>query len=142
MKEYFSLKQSNQKEIINKIKKHLYKKDEIIFAFVYGSFLYAPSFRDIDIGVYIRNISPEQVFDFEMKLEKFISEIIGIPFDIIEIKVLNFAPLSFLSNVFSRGRLLFSKDKQLLSNLIENASLEAISNEYIAQESLKELIPV
>lgn len=141
MKEYLTLETNKKEAIVQNIKQTLIKETNIIFAFIFGSFLDAPSFRDIDIGIYATEIKEDEVFDCELKLSKEISDACDLPFDIIEVKVLNFAPGHFLNNIFSRGKLLFSKDQQLLSEMIENTSLDALANEHIAYQSLKELVP-
>ncbi len=129
-------------EIIEQIKKTLLKDEGVVFAFIFGSFLDTPSFRDIDIGIYVKDKKKEKFFDKEVELDKKIADACNLPFDIFEIKILNFAPNIFLNNIFSRGELLFGRDDKLLSGLIESSSLEAVANEYVAYQSLKELIPV
>ena len=141
MKEYFSLSKNEKQKINEKIKKSLLEQKEVVFAFVFGSFLNSPSFRDVDIGVYAKNINKEKFFDYELGLSKKISEALNLPFSIIEIKILNFAPSSFLNNIFKNGELLFSKDDQILSDLIEKTSLDALANAHISYQSLKELVP-
>ncbi len=141
MSEYLSLDQNKRQEIKEKAKQILSERKDIIFAFVFGSFLDSPSFRDIDIGVYKDDIKQEEVFDYELNLNQEIAKESGLPSDIIETKVLNFAPNSFLNKIFNHGQLLFCKDHQLLSDMIENTSLDALANEYIAYQSLKELVP-
>ncbi len=142
MGEYLSFKPKKRQEITKKIKQIISKRKEIVFAFVFGSFLDSPSFRDIDIGVYVKDFKKDKIFDYELELSKIIANACNLPFDIIEVKVLNLTPNSFLNNIFSRGKMLFSKNDQFLSNIIENTSLEAVANEYIAYQSLKELVPV
>lgn len=132
---------NKRQEITEKIKKFLSKEEEIVFAFLFGSFLDSPSFKDVDIGVYVDEIRKDEILNYELELSKNLAKECGLSFDTIEVKVLNFAPNSFLNNIFSRGQLLFSKNKELLSDLIENSSLEALANEYIAYQSLKELVP-
>ncbi len=141
MKEYFSLDQKDRQHAIEIIEKTLSKRKDVVFAFLFESFLDSPSFRDIDIGVYVDAVAEKEVFDREVDVARLISKAIGKPLDIIEIKILNFAPKSFLNNIFSRGRLLFSKNGRLLASLVEDTSLEALANEHLARQSLKELIP-
>jgi uncharacterized protein len=141
MKEYFSFNSEKKTKIIKDIKEALLKEESIIFAFVFGSFLDSPSFRDIDIGVFAKGINKGGIFDYELELSKKISDIYGLSPDIFEIKALNFAPYSFLNNIFSRGKLLFSKDDSLLTDMIEETSLEAVANSHISELSLKELVP-
>ena len=142
MKDYLSIPLNKRDEIIAKIKHVLLEEKGIVFAFVFGSFLDAPSFRDIDIGIYANDIKRDYVFDYELDLSKKIADKCDLPFDIFEPKVLNFAPSAFLNNIFKNGKLLFSKNKQLLSKTIENTSLEVIANERIAYQSLRDLVPV
>ncbi|MEW6608093.1 MAG: nucleotidyltransferase domain-containing protein [bacterium] len=140
MNEYLSFKQNQRQKIIEKIKQSLLNKNEIVFAFIFGSFLDGPSFRDIDIGIYLDNIEKGDIFNSELELSEIVAKDSNLLFDIIEIKVLNFAPGYFLNNIFNRGQLLFCKNYQLLTEMIENTSLDTLANEYIAYQSLKELV--
>lgn len=139
--EYLFLDQNKRQEIKEKIKQILFKEKDVVFAFIFGSFLSSSSFRDIDVAVYTHGIKKGDIFDYELKISKEIADGCDLTFDIFEVKVLNFAPNSFLNNIFNRGQLLFSKNYQLLSDIIENTSLDAITNEYIAYQSLRELVP-
>ena len=141
MKEYLSTNKKQRKEIINKIQQTLFKERGVIFAYVYGSFLNSPCFRDVDIGVYLRNVKKKLISDFEIELTQKISKNCDLPFDIIEVRVINFAPYSFINNIIRTGELLFSHDNTKLSALIERVSLKAIANEYLSRQSLKELLP-
>ena len=140
-KEYLSMNQKDRQEITNKIKEVLFADERIVFAYVFGSFLNSPSYRDIDAGIYLDNIARKDVFDGELEISKKISEACELPIDLIDIKILNFAPGHFLNNVFKNGAVLFSKNEKLLSKIIEETSLNAIANEYFAYQSLKELVP-
>lgn len=141
MKEYLNYGDEKRKELIRKIKTLLKNRNDIVFAYIFGSFLNAPSFRDIDIGVYVTEIMKDDVFDYELRLADEISTAANVPFDIIDVRILNYAPDHFLNSIFCSGILLFCKDQQLLSELIENMSLNALANENIANESLQELVP-
>ncbi|MCX7720006.1 MAG: nucleotidyltransferase domain-containing protein [Dictyoglomus thermophilum] len=140
-KEFYSLDEKERKRIIDEIRKILQEEENIIFAYLYGSFLNALSFRDIDIGIYLNKIDEKNIEELELKLIKEISKKINLPFEIIDLRVLNYAKNSFLNNIFRTGLLLFTRDEKFLTDLIETTSLEAISNEYISYLSLKELLP-
>jgi hypothetical protein len=140
MKEYFNVKKHKKEDIIKKIINTLKKERGIIFAYLFGSFLDGLSFRDIDIGIYMEKSSPEKTFDYELGLDLKISKACNLPFDIIDVKVLNFAPQPFLNSIFKGGKLLFYRNEELLSDMIENSSLFALANEYISNQSLRELI--
>lgn len=141
MKEYHSMSSEEKDKIADKIKEILAEKGEVVFAVAYGSFLSSPSFRDIDIGIYLKSVKKEDILSYEAEIAGKIAEACNLPIDIIEITILNFAPVSFLANIFSTGRIVFSRDQKILTDLIEKSSLEAIANECIAAQSLKELIP-
>ncbi|MEW6104692.1 MAG: hypothetical protein AB1630_12920 [bacterium] len=64
MNEYLSFKKKQRLKIIGKIKQVLLNKQEIVFAFIFGSFLDEPSFRDIDIGVYLDKIKQGDIFNY------------------------------------------------------------------------------
>lgn len=141
MKEYYSINPKKREKIAEEIKKILSEKKEVVFAVAFGSFLFAPAFRDIDIGIYFENIEKEDVFEREVDIAGEIAKICNLPIDVIEIKILNFAPDSFMANVFSQGKFIFIRDGKMLADLIEKISLTAIANEYISYQSLKELVP-
>lgn len=142
MKEFFSVSIKKKLEIEEKISGILFREKNVIFSLIYGSFLFSPSFRDIDIGIYISKPEKNQVLELETELSRKIAQAVELPIDAVEVAILNFAPNHFLSNIFSKGKTLFCKDEKLLSDLMENSSLEAIANENAAVQSLKELIPV
>ncbi len=145
MKEFYKMTRYEKEEVIRKITDFLRIQQNMAFVYIFGSFTEAEatSFRDIDIGIFLNpiDIDKNQVFDYECNLAVELSKRISFPPDLLDIKILNFAPNNFLNNIFSRGKLLFSKDDELLVDMIENVSIERLSNEYIINQSLKELIP-
>jgi uncharacterized protein len=90
----------------------------------------------------LKSIKKEDILSRETEIAGKIAGICKLPIDIIEVTILNFAPVSFLADIFSTGKVIFSRDQKTLTDLIEKSSLEAIANEHIAAQSLKELIPV
>lgn len=138
-KEFHILSKKEREKIIKKIKRQLFQRKEIVFAFLYGSFLEDPCFRDIDIGIYLNEKIVERKKFFQYQLN--IIREIEIPSKyLIDIRILNEAPSSFLASVFKRGRLLFSKDDNFLTNLIEKVSLEEIISEPFSRQSFLELV--
>ena len=140
MKEFLSMKKEDKEKLIRRIKDVLSSYKEISFAYIFGSFNDSSTFRDIDIGIYLYNIKREEVFDFEFRVSEKISEAIGVDIEYIDVRVLNFAPYPFLNSIFKDGKLLFARDMDFLTDLIEETSLDAIANEYISEESLRELM--
>lgn len=103
------LLEKDKLEIIKKLKDVLSREKEILFAYIHGSFLSEEKFEDVDIALYleeeaIKNIDPlEKEILLALKLEKVIKKKV-------DIKILNFSPLSFRYNATS-GYLLFSLDE-------------------------------
>ena len=138
-KEFYTLPKKERGKIIKKIRRQLSQRKEIIFAFLYGSFLEDPCFRDIDIGVYLdeKRVKRANFFKYQLRLPGEIK----IPSQyLLDIRILNEAPNSFLASVFSRGYLLFSRDDNFLTNLIEKVSAEEINSEAFLKEVFYELV--
>jgi len=142
MNKFFNLNKKEKDKIIDEIKSILLIDDNIEFSYIFGSFIQDNFFRDIDIGIYLKNINENEVFDYEFKISNEISLKCKIDIELIDVRVLNFAPFPFLVNVFKDGILLFTKDEKFLTDLIEKTSLYAVSNEYISYQSLKELLDI
>jgi predicted nucleotidyltransferase len=105
MMKIYELPLKEREKIKLEIKEALSKKDEILFAYIHGSFIERRPFRDIDIAVYVRE-KPSTFY--EMELEDELTELTGFPVDV---RVLNDAPLTFRFRVIG-GELLFSKDEK------------------------------
>lgn len=144
MKEFYRFTKQEKEILTQKISQFLEKREEISFAYIFGSFLEPEniSFRDIDVAVFLFEpaIKKEKIFDYETELSMELGKFINFSFDKIDIKVFNFAPISFQNNVFSRGNLLFAKNNNLLASLIEKTSQEAVANYDFSMQSFKELI--
>ena len=100
----YSIGEHEKGEITRLIKKFLMGREEVLFAYLHGSFLSGP-FRDIDIAVYIDG---ERDVFYELELEGELEERLGFPVDV---RVLNNAPISFRFKVL-KGELLFSRDEE------------------------------
>jgi len=88
----------------------LSNREEILFAYVYGSCLHG-AFRDIDIGVFLRDGSSgvAEPLRYEMALEQDLEDSTGVPIDV---RVLNAAPLPFAYSVLQTGEVLVSRDEK------------------------------
>jgi predicted nucleotidyltransferase len=115
------------KEKLLKLLKEVLAKDErVIFAYIYGSFVKEQSFRDIDIGIYVKN-SEENPFvissDVKTQLSRiFKKENINSTADHFDVQIINHAPFTFLKQVFKEGILLIDHDPELRTDLIEYVS--------------------
>jgi len=87
------MKKRQKMEILKKIVSMIKDKEEVLFAYVFGSFARKEEFSDIDIAVYIKgNADIKKEFALENEME----EILKIPVDV---RIINNAPISFVYNV-------------------------------------------
>lgn len=105
-----NLPRENRERILNIISEFLRKQDDILFAYVYGSFAEEKPFEDIDIALYFSSHSD---FNRVFGLEEEIGDKVGFSLDM---QSLNEASLSFAFRVISTGKLLFSKDEKVRSD--------------------------
>jgi len=111
---YRKLSDEQKRKLLERLKKRLEDTSEIVFGYVHGGFLERNSFRDLDVAIWIRDSGKAFYYtvDFSAKLEVEM----GVPVDV---QVLNEAPLPFKHYVFTRGRLLLSRDENLRLRLID-----------------------
>ncbi|MCD6384158.1 nucleotidyltransferase domain-containing protein [Candidatus Sumerlaeota bacterium] len=85
-------------------------RDEVIFAYLHGSFLSGEGFNDIDIAVFVdeSHVPREKVLDYEFDLARQLQEVIKFPVDV---RILNYAPLGFRYYATSE-QVLFSRDEE------------------------------
>lgn len=105
----------NKKEVLEKIENVIKSHEEIIFAYIFGSFIENETFNDIDLAIYIdeNNISTKEIF-YEIELSNQVEEIIKIPVDVI---VLN-RTSDFVLYRVSKGILIKNSDDDMRINFI------------------------
>lgn len=111
MKKGYHLSKNEKKELQKIFSDFLRMKENILFAYVHGSFL-KDSFHDIDIAIYLRNRERTKAacVRYELHLEAKLQEQFHFPFDV---RSLFLTPLSFRFSVIKNGDLLFSKDETI-----------------------------
>jgi predicted nucleotidyltransferase len=87
----------------------------VTFAYLYGSFVESQPFHDIDVGVYLENVQADRVTATALDLAQRLSDRAQMPVDV---RILNFAPVSFLYHVL-RGQLVFCRDDAVLAEVME-----------------------
>jgi len=98
---YFQISESDKKIVMERLRYSLEKRPNLLFAYVYGSFVMADKFRDIDIAVYLKQI-PSTPLHVELELETELGNIIKNY--LVDVRILNNAPLSFRYNVIKSGK--------------------------------------
>jgi uncharacterized protein len=116
----------DKEKLLNLLKKVLAEDERVIFAYVYGSFVKEQSFRDIDIGIYVKNFE-ENPFVVSSDLKTQLScetkrENMDFTADQFDVQIINHAPFTFLKRVFKEGILLIDHDPELRTDLVEYVS--------------------
>ncbi len=105
----YTLNDIQKKEIIDELTRLLKEREEIVFAYLHGSFL-THDFRDIDVAIYLKE-DEDVLYEVELGVE--LEKILKFPVDV---RVLNSAPLTFRFKVIKDGLLLFSRDERIRSD--------------------------
>lgn len=124
-------------EIRARLQALLAARDEIDWAYVFGSFLDGPGYHDIDVGVYLRPaLSHEQVFDYEAELSVRLTMTLHTMMDV---HVLNHASIGFQFSVL-QGEVLMARDQDRFSDFIEYIGVEVSEFAYHAERYLQEVL--
>jgi predicted nucleotidyltransferase len=117
-----------KEKVFNLITNILNQDQRVFFAYAYGSFIRERSFRDFDIGIYVRN-PEESPFIISSDIKDQLSHLakkedLNFTADQFDVRVINGAPFTFLRGVFKEGVLLIDHDPDLRTDLIEHVSLK------------------
>lgn len=127
-----------RREIQEVLSRHLEKEEEILFAYVHGSFAEERPFRDIDVAVFVEEakMSREKTLDFEILLALELEKIIKIPIDV---KVINYAPLAF-QYYSTTGTLLMCRDDDLRVDFITRMRSVYFDFKPLSERFLREML--
>jgi predicted nucleotidyltransferase len=116
----------DKEKMLNLLKKALTQDERVVFAYAYGSFVKEQSFRDIDVGIYVKNLEENPFVissDIKTQLSRiFKKENIDLTADQFDIQIINRAPFTFLKRVFKEGILLIDHDPELRTDVVEYVS--------------------
>jgi predicted nucleotidyltransferase len=111
-----TLREEQRRDIVKEITAVVSGEREIVFAFLHGSFLDGSFFRDIDLGIFVKGIESADFWDYEARLCQQIEEALNHLY-VVELKVINKAPLSFCYHVI-KGQILFVRDEGSLTEFM------------------------
>jgi len=109
-------------------------RGEIVFAYLFGSFIEDLPFHDIDMGMYLSEIKEEEATLYSIDLALVLTQALRIPVDV---RVLNFAPVSFLYHVI-RGKLILERDEEVLSRFVEKTIAKYLDLKPLIRRGTKE----
>ncbi|MBO8159724.1 nucleotidyltransferase domain-containing protein [Thermosyntropha sp.] len=93
--------------ILEKINEYLKKQKNIIFAYIFGSFVQGKRYNDIDVAVFLQNKEIEPMSYLELKRE--LADIAGTDVDVV---ILNEASPLLKREVIKNGVLILERDKE------------------------------
>ncbi|PKO21020.1 MAG: hypothetical protein CVU38_17005 [Chloroflexi bacterium HGW-Chloroflexi-1] len=112
-------------------------REEVDFAYLFGSFVDGDAYNDVDIGVYLRPPLPyEEVFEYEMALSTRLTLDLHMAVDA---HVLNDAPMGFQQSAL-RGEPLLVRDEEQLTDFIEYVGYETMQFAHHAETYLQEVL--
>lgn len=134
VKRSYSINQNTRQRVFDLLTGEVVKVPEIIFAYVYGSILDSTSVHDVDVGLYLDDSELSRQAEILDTLTDRVVAAVALPVDV---RLLNAAPVSFLFHVF-RGRLLLSRDEELLTDLLENVPRQYLDIAPLLRQATKE----
>jgi predicted nucleotidyltransferase len=111
----YRLDSAAREDIIRRIGAALTGRTDLVFAFVFGSFLEREAFRDVDVGIWT---SAQASAGLDLELAQRLSRELEMPVDV---RRINDAPTSFLFHVL-RGRPLVVRDEAHLAEVMEQTA--------------------
>lgn len=104
-----------KEEVIHKLKTLFHGHDEVVFAYLFGSFTEQEEYQDIDLAIYLDETHPmvSNLF-YDVELSRKIEKIIKIPVDIV---ILNHAPDRIVYRA-SKGFLLKDINEEVRSDFL------------------------
>ena len=130
--------QAEREAVLHVLRQSLSMRPQVVFAYVYGSFLQERPFHDVDVAVYLdadegttRGFALDLAGDLEVALQQ------ANEFVPVDVRVLNRAAPSFRYHVF-QGALLFSRDEHRRGQLVAQTIADYLDLQPLRRQALKE----
>ena len=134
----FDSSQEERDRLSERLGSVLRNRDEIMFAYVYGSFVEGLPFHDIDVGVYVLKVEEKEAISYNLTLGQALSKEMQMPVDV---RILNFAPVLFLYHVI-RGNVVFDRDEETRSRVVERTIQRYLDLKPMIHRGVKEAFGV
>jgi len=121
-----------------RLREALEAREEIVFAYLHGSFAEGPPFRDVDVAIYLDPTVAMtiDIFDYEMDLSVELTRTLRLPVDV---HILNGASLGFQHSAL-QGEALLVRDEDKLTDFIERVAIEYMDFAYLGRRYLLEVL--
>lgn len=141
-KDFYRFSEAEKKKLISVVSDVLQEEQDVVFAYMYGSFMTDSICRDIDIFIFISDRKESFTYASVIK-EKVFDAVRGKGFghldiDDFDVRILNDAPYDFAINILTDGSLIADKDAEIRTDYIERISDEYRVNHFILDEAFSE----
>lgn len=116
---HMQLATKERERLVEKVRSFVARLPEVVFAYLYGSFVESEKFRDIDVAVFLEQDYLRSVDVFDYELEKSTALSIELRRDI-DVKVINTKPPGLQYNA-TAGQLLFARDDDVRTDFAVKA---------------------
>ncbi|OYT28925.1 MAG: hypothetical protein B6U94_08075 [Thermofilum sp. ex4484_79] len=113
---FYKLSNGEKEKVLREILDFLKDVNDILLIVLFGSFVKDKSFRDIDIGIYVKGV--HDFLNYKFMLEGKLEKITGYPIDI---KILNYAPPWFVKRMLEEGVIVYEKIEGLSVKIYKKA---------------------
>jgi predicted nucleotidyltransferase len=132
-----------KEEVINKIKNYLFRRDDVVVSYIFGSYFTKKVSQrsDIDIAVLLRDsITKKDYGNIKLSI---INDLIGLlSFDRIDVIILNIASPLLSHEIIKKGFLLFSKNEvrrieyiaRTTTHYLDTIYLRAVQNKILHEK--------
>lgn len=121
----------------DKVVEILGAKENVVFAYIFGSFVTEECFQDIDVGIYAPEAPGTSPLTLELKLEAELEAALRMPVDV---RVINGAPLTFVYNVIKSGEVVVDRDATKRDDYEGLICKEYFDFQYLRKEYLREIV--
>ncbi|MDF1558287.1 MAG: nucleotidyltransferase domain-containing protein [ANME-2 cluster archaeon] len=133
----YNLSTEQKEDVKKKLADILSFHEDVIFAYLLGSFLEKGSFHDVDMAVYTaKEIGKEDVLDYEISLSLELARAVNLAVDV---KVIGYSSPGFNYEVI-RGEVVFCRDDDTRFEFVEKVWAEYFDYKPVAEFILKEII--
>lgn len=127
-----------EKEVLTgKVSDILKAKQNILFAYIFGSFISGDSFKDIDVGIFISGEKLKSPLNLELQMEGELEDAIHLPVDV---RIINKAPLSFIYNILKGGKVILDNNRSLRADFEGLVYKKYFDFQHLTREYLREII--
>lgn len=114
----YTVSSEEKPAVLALLRTELSKREDIVFAYVFGSFVDPdmPFFRDIDIGIYVLDYKKTDWQKYEIDLPIELGKLLEYRYPL-DVNVVNKANFLLMRNII-HGNLLFTKDEDLWADFV------------------------